>query len=506
MCAVPCEFGVRALTESRGIRYGILTSSNTTTFPNQAASAARGTRVRVQAVRAEVVILASVVLGTLALYGYTTVRYGHTFFTSDAYLGYTHAHSWYFDGDADYANNMLGAPGFGVADYYAARQSSNGHVIHFWPCGWSIVALPFVALADVATLTHNAIFQSELPRDGFSVYYRAIVPLGHVFLGIAGLLAAYALAARYVDRPRAAVATGIVWLGTNVGYFISVEHTMTHAASMSFVTMMLWVVDTIRISGWNLRRAMGLGVCAGMMMAVRHQNIVWIIVPAAVLLPQIFSRRREETTRSGATSARWEFVLAGVAVAVACVCLVPQVLTNLAIEGVVVGAVRTHMPHWSEPRFWTELLDPRLGLLRQYPLAALCVVGLVMAAVVKPPRLMWHAWLGGFALLVYLHACWPYGVGHTRRYVCCAGLFVLGLGVVLEWASRHRGRVVFVGMLLVIFCTRNVALQVLVDRQLVARHVINNGGPLDDSPRNEDGRALTVTGALWKLVANRGTG
>ena len=134
-------------------------------------------------------------------------------------------------------------------------------------------------------------------------------------------------------------------------------------------------------------------------------------------------------------------------------------------------------------------------------------MGLVMAAVVKPPRLMWRAWRGGFALLVYLHACWPYGaVGHTRRYACCAGLFVLGLGVVLEWASRHRGRVVFVGMLLVIFCTRNVALQVLVDRQLIARHVINNGGPLDDSPRNEDGRALTVTGALRKPVANRGTG
>ncbi|MBU0717693.1 MAG: hypothetical protein KJ749_05540 [Planctomycetes bacterium] len=228
-------------------------------------------------------ILGIVVLGSLLIYAHTTARYGQALAVADAHLYYTHAHSWYFDGDCDYANNLAANPKLEVRNYYLAQRSPTGRVVNVFPCGWSVVALPFVVLADAVTALHNAVFDADVARDGFTTYYRTIVPLGHVLIGIAGLLAAYAMAARYFSRTIAASAAALVWLGTNVGYFIGIEPTLSHASSLGFVSLMIYAADTIHRAGWSLSRATGLGLSCGMMMAVRHQNFVWLIIPIMLL-------------------------------------------------------------------------------------------------------------------------------------------------------------------------------------------------------------------------------
>ena len=221
-------------------------------------------RALFQGYRALIVL---VVLGSLLSYAYTTKRYGYAadLRIVDPILYYVPAHSWYFDQDCDYVNQIRSAPRFEHASRYLGLVSSRGRVITYHPVAWSMVALPFLAVADGVTVLHNAVSDVPLARDGYSLYYRWIVPLSHVLLGIVGLVAGYKLAARYFTEAIAACGVFLLWIGTNVAYFVSVEPTMSHAASMAFVTLALYMADTIRRTGWTVGRALWLGLFGGMM-------------------------------------------------------------------------------------------------------------------------------------------------------------------------------------------------------------------------------------------------
>ena len=115
-------------------------------------------------------ILGGVVLAALAMYAETTARFGHALAVADGHLYYTHAHSWYFDGDCDYRNNIAENEELEVRGYYLRQQSPAGQVVNIFPCGWSIVALPFLAAADGLTVAHNALVKTQIPRNGHSIY------------------------------------------------------------------------------------------------------------------------------------------------------------------------------------------------------------------------------------------------------------------------------------------------------------------------------------------------
>ena len=398
-------------------------------------------------------ILAGMVAGILLLYLHTSARNGHSFRTVDGYLYYTHAHSWYFDGDCDYENDMRLAPGFTAHRHFLQRSpGGQGRVRNSLPCAWSVIALPFVAIADLMTVLHNTTLGTDIARDGYTGYYRAIVPLAHVLTGIAGLLIGYAIVARYFSKTIAAVATAVVWCGTNVIYYVSIDPTMSHAASMTFVTGMIWMADTIRRSGWSVRRAAGLGLCCGMMVATRYQNIAWMILPTVLLAPPLAAgvvRGRPGLGRDAG--------LVALAVALATLCFVPQIIVNVSSEGAVVGHVTTWTPHWFEPRFARELLAESTGLWTVYPLTAAGLIGAVVCACRRRGSALPMTMVAGFVAILYLNACWPWA--HSpRRYVCCMAVFGLGLAAVLEWASHSRLRIACAAVVLGTLCARSATM------------------------------------------------
>ncbi|MCH8149712.1 MAG: hypothetical protein IH987_17280 [Planctomycetes bacterium] len=407
-------------------------------------------------------ILGGVVLATLAGYAETTARFGHALAVADAHLYYTHAHSWYFDGDCDYRNNIAENRALEVRAYYLRQQSPAGTVVNVFPCGWSLVAMPFLALADGLTIAHNSVADAQIPRNGHSVYYRAVVPLGHVLVGLLGILASYAVAARYFSKLIAAISVACIWIGTNASYFISVEPTISHAASLGFVAMMIWASDTIHRDGWSLARAVVLGLACGMMMAVRHQNIAWIVVPILLLGPRL--GRDAWEGRCGRFSP-WKLPL--ITVLAAALCLVPQVGVNLATHGSVFGALPGFMPDWLHPAIWRELLAPRTGLFVLYPLSAVCLLGAIAMAWQKRHSPLNRALAVGVAAILYLNACAAFGP--PRRYACCFIVFVLALAATIHWAGRSKWRIVLLGLLVSSAIARNMALMVLADRCLVDR-------------------------------------
>lgn len=435
--------------------------------------------VRIPVVDRAILILGCVGLFSILLFAATIARYGHTAFTTDAHLYYVHAHSWYFDHDIHYANNIAADPTFGARDMYLAQRGLGERTINIFPCGWSMATLPFLALADVATVLHNAWSITPLPRDGFSGFYKVIVPLGHFFLGLIGLGASFSLASRYFPRDTAAVATAVVWLGTNVCYFVAIEPTMSHAASLCFVSLTLLITDTIHRSGWTFRRAAALGGSVGLMSAVRHQDVVWAVVPLMLLGPQCLAgmgRPRPLNIRNVSMS----LSCATMAILFSALFLIPQIVINLAMYGTPMGGAAQFSPDWLHPKFFRDLFMLPGGLFVLFPLTLAAAVGWMPW--LRQSGCTWPAAaLGiGFLCCLYINAC---GIeGTARRYVCAAPIFIMGLCAVWPLVSQRRWskRLAVCGTVALV--AKNALLMLMVDRGWVDRFlftsVIQDSTPL----------------------------
>ena len=153
---------------------------------------------------------------------------------------------------------------------------------------------------------------------------------------------------------------------------------------------------------------------------------------------------------------------------VACLCFVPQVVTNLINEGHVLGRVGGYAPSWAAPQFVAEL-----SCLRIYPIACLAVGGVaVLLWHHRRCPLMWGLAIS-FGLHVYVYACATMP-GYSRRYLACFVFFLMGLCALLEWVWRRRRVRWAFAAVVGVFCVVNVLLMWSVDRGVVHRRVIND--------------------------------
>lgn len=428
----------------------------------------------------------------LAMRLHASARYESMHFTSDAYLYYVHAHSWYFDGDCDYGNNLLAATNFKQRAIYMDLVSVKNFVSVVHPVGVSLVALPLLVLADGMTSLHNAFGGAPLPRDGFSGYYHVVIPLGMCLVGVAGLVLCHGFLSRYFPPTTSALAVGTAWLGTSLLYFLSAEPTMSHALEMTLVVLMVRATDSIRRDGWTFARSLLLGLSVGLMVAVRYYDIVWVAVPLIVLLPDLWARIRtnlactEESAGSAPVMERARPVndgrvwlplgLAGLSVALAALCLMPQVWVNLTVEGDLFGRVATRYApnHWFTPQFYVELLQPRTGLLVLYPLIALAVVGAVGDVLRRRDWIVPAALLLALALSVWIYSA-SFVPGYSRRYTHAFVLFAWGIAAVIQWGGLVRARAVAVSIVIALLCLPNAARYALVDRQRLYRGIYTCG-------------------------------
>ncbi|MCO6439310.1 MAG: hypothetical protein J5J06_19645 [Phycisphaerae bacterium] len=419
-------------------------------------------------------VLAAVVVAAVLLRMHACLRYERMHFATDGYLYYVHAHSWYLDGDCDYRNNLLEAPGLNQRQTYLDLVSSAGRVSVAHQVGVSLIALPFLALADGMTLAHNAMGFHPLPRDGFSRYYHVVVPLGLSLFGVAGVLLTYVLLSRYFSSDLAAVATAAAWLSTSALYFVSAEPTMSHAVEITLASGMVLAADTIRRCGWTPWRAVALGLSTGMMVAVRYYDVVWVSIPLMMLFPGLWILARRD--QDAGPSRFMPMILAAVAVLVAATCLTPQVLVNLATDGTVLGRVgQNYAPgNWFSPHVFVEILQPRSGLLVVYPIMALAIAATIYDAWRRADRIVPCALLLAMALSVWIYSA-AYVPGYSRRYSHAFVLIAWGLAAALEWGARRRVRAWVVSLLIAVACVQNAARYVLVDRQRLYRGVFTCG-------------------------------
>lgn len=416
--------------------------------------------------RLSAVMLVGLFMLPLLGHAYNFKRYGRLIRLTDEYMYYTHARSWYFDGDCEYANDMLLAPGFENAAMYAAHKTATGYTHNHFNCGTALVSLPFLVLADGVTAVHNLLAASPLPRDGYSTYYQFFVPLGHLLLGVFGLYAAYLVAARYFPPLIALAATHVVLLGTNAFYYIVLESTHSHAASIGWIGLMIYLSDTIWLRGFTWRRCALLGLVCGMMVVTRPQDLFWGVIPVLLLLGK--------ATREFLRSESWQR-LAGLAlltIAAAAVCYIPQAIVNQHLFGELVHNTyedvvvndRPQVLAWTDPHLTRAILYPTTGLLWTTPMALLCMIG--SACLVFRRELSLRSIGLAFLSVYYLVACvWWVFTGYGHRYLSsCIVAYIFGTCLLMMWASKSRWRAVTLTVLLALGVAWQGGLLVAVDR------------------------------------------
>ncbi len=372
---------------------------------------------------------------------------------SDGYFYFAYLRSLAFDHDVDLTNDyaMIGVG----ADRAMGSPTETGYAHTAWSIGPAVLWSPFFAVGHGVA---HGLAAAGVPMnvDGTAFPYRQSVCVGSLFYGLLGLWCCYRLASRYFEPALAAWATTLLGLGTFILWYAVKEPTMSHALSMAAVSAFLWawVAGGDRRRGWQWALA---GALAGLMMAVRWQNLVFLALPAMEVAIAFVRGTRESRTT----------IAAGVAVAgaAAVVTFLPQALAWQAIYGspLAVSPLSPRM-FWTDPQLVLALWSSRNGLFATSPVAYVAAIGLLV-----------FAWkersFGVRAVLVFLLAAyvnsvvadwWGGAAFGARRFDGTIPLLVVGMAAALDtgrsWlARRPLAGIVSAGALLVVWNLTSMA-------------------------------------------------
>jgi hypothetical protein len=359
---------------------------------------------------------------------------------SDGFYYFSYLRSLWFDGDVNFTNDyrLLGLTA--AQHQFLYTPTRTGHAQTAWAIGPALVWSPFFAAGHVVAQNLRA-RGHDVAADGTSYPYRQAICVAGLFYGLLGAWCCWRLARLFFTSAVAAGATLVTIAGSFMLWYLVKEPSMSHAPSMAAVAAFVWAwAATGGIAGdadhsptaLSWRRWAFLGLGAGLMMAIRWQNALFVLLPVLELTAGLPRRnapalvREEAGRRSGPAVLR-----AALAFGVAAVAgFAPQMLAWQAIYGrpLAVSPVGPRLL-WTDPQLVDVLWSSRNGLFALSPALYAAAIGLFIFARVN--RRVGLASLAIALLMVYLNASvedWWGGAGFGgRRFDSLVPLFVLGL-------------------------------------------------------------------------------
>ena len=193
------------------------------------------------------------------------------------------------------------------------RRPETGRWLDVHPIGVALLMLPFFLAA------HGLSWWSNLPRDGFSLYYQYIVGLAGLAYVVAGLTVLRRLLLRHFSEPVVLATLVSITFGTNLFHYAVYDSTYSHAFSFFLVALLLLLVE-LWWEAATVWRSVALAIVAALIILVRHTNVVFL---AFVPLYGV-SRWSDFRTNLNRLQQRRGLIL--VMLAVGLLCLSPQVL------------------------------------------------------------------------------------------------------------------------------------------------------------------------------------
>jgi hypothetical protein len=359
----------------------------------------------------------------------------------DGFYYFAHLRSLWFDGDDNLANDYR-LLGFGDKPHLFV-STPTGYAQSAWSVGPALAWAPFFAVGHriartLATRGH------AVAVDGTSYPYRQSVCVAGLFWGLVGLFFCYRLARHYAGAVWAAMAVTVVALGSFILWYLVKEPSMAHAPSMAAVAAFTWLWAATRGHRAPWQWAV-LGLLAGVMAAMRWQNVLFALLPAIEWLVIAVGHARTQA-RAALTGDLRNGVLF---LALAVVGFLPQMLAWKAIYGtwLAVSPISPEIRLWDS--HWPEVLwSSRNGLFAMSPVLYVGALGLLLLW--RRDRLATFAALAAFAAMVFLNGAvrdwWGGAAFGGRRFDAALPLLVLGTALALErsaaWVTAHPGLVV----------------------------------------------------------------
>ena len=340
-------------------------------------------------------------------------HWGYERAASDGREYFVQVRSLVFDGDLDFSNE---------ATEFASRGTAR-----IYPFGAALMWAPFVMLAHVWLKLLN-LFGGAFATDGYTFPYQMAIGLGSLVYGFAGLVLVWRMAREYFGEPIAALATIVVTAGTFFFWYLTVENSMVHGASMFATTLFVYIWHRGRREP-TTRWWLALGLSGALTTMVRWQNVTFVALAVLITLWQMRRQFDRSTVRALAVGAAG-FVIG----------FLPQLIFWKVVRGgwFAIPAA-DHSFDIRSFHAWDVLFSSNHGLLATSPIAYLAVLGI--PAFIKRDRPLALLLIGGFISQVIVNAGpdgWWGGSGYgARRFDNSMVVFVVGLAALLVWLKKR---------------------------------------------------------------------
>jgi hypothetical protein len=385
------------------------------------------------AVRAFVLRWFVAIVGTLGLVCYLGIYASHPNLapiSSDGYSYYVYLPSWFLYHDTtleSVADDCCGGtyPSFtAISRWPRTRRWVNAH-----PIGEAVLMAPFFGAAHALTRWSN------LPADGFSLYYQHAAGLAGLVYMLGGLHILRGLLRRHYSKGVTLATLAVLTWGTDLFHYGTYDAVYSHAYSFCLVCALSALTERWwEAPGW--RSSVLLALVGGLIVLVRHPNALFL-----VLVPLYgVGGSRDLATRVAALGER-RATVGGMAL-VGALCLVPQLALYRQATGSWLVSAYGQLGfayRWS-PKIAEVLIGVRKGLFFWSPALVFAVAGMVR------PDMWSRRWrlaaIGILAVQIWMVASWydwQFGgsFGH-RGFTDGLALFAPFLAAFFAWSSRRH--------------------------------------------------------------------
>jgi len=207
---------------------------------------------------------------------------------------YAYLHSWFFDRDVHFENELKRIPGAWELMSTAHPERPEYNVA---PIGTAIVWAPIYLIAHVLILALN-LLGVALPADGISPSYAFACAFGSSVCVWLGMLMVHATLRRWFSERASFFAAVLLWVASPILWYQTDQPWMSHAASFFCAALFFWfwvrTLDARRLRDWA-----GLGAAIGLAMLVRPTHAVLLLLLIADLGRIVVARKPAKTPTAG---------------------------------------------------------------------------------------------------------------------------------------------------------------------------------------------------------------
>jgi hypothetical protein len=349
---------------------------------------------------------------------------------SDGFSYYVYLPSWFIHGDSSLGAVADDCCGGEFPEFTAIiRWPGTGRWVNAHPIGVALMQAPLFLLA------HGLTRWTNLSPDGFTIYYQHAAGLSGTLWTIAGLwLLGRVLRGHFSERVTAVTLVALLF-GTNLYHYATFDSSYSHAYSFCLVAALLYLTERW-YAAHRPRDTMLLGLVAGLIVLVRHTNLLVLAVIPLYAAGAAGAGAAARMLRER----RGQLLLMTV---VAAAVIAPQLALYYAATGrPIVSSYGALGFNFSSPHLAGVLVGVRKGLFFWSPLLLLATAGLLMLrgpsrAFLLPSVVV----LAGHTYIVASWWDWQFGASYGHRgFVDLFPLLAIGLARFFEWSAERARR------------------------------------------------------------------